>query len=110
MVLIIFMLYYMACFICCFYILGATQALISSVRVLQSDSSQLYYMPNAELFLVPQHLPRREHTQCTTVSLVRAVPHREQESDSLTHSHQGYLIYQGAITSIFLCHYNMLTI
>jgi len=58
--------------------------LISSVRVLQSDSSQLYCMPNAELFLVPQHLPHREHTQYTTISLVRAVPHREEECDSLT--------------------------
>jgi len=29
---------------------------------------------------------------------------------SVTHSHQHYLIYQGAITSVFLCHHNMLTI
>ena len=83
MVLIIFMLYYMACFIRCFYIFGASQALILSVRAMQSDSSQLYYMPNAELFLVPQHPLHRKHTQSTTTSLVRAVPHREQECDSL---------------------------
>jgi len=83
-VLIIFMPYYVACFICCVHTSGASQVLISSVRVLQSNSSQLYCLPNAELFLVPQHLPQREHTQCTTISLVRAVPHREQECDSLT--------------------------
>jgi hypothetical protein len=83
MVPTIFMLYYTACFFCCFYILGASQLLISSVRMLQYDCSQLHYMPNAELFVVPQHLPHTKHTQCTTIAMVRAVT-QEQQCDSLT--------------------------
>jgi hypothetical protein len=60
----------MASFIGCFFILQANQVLISSLTVLPAGSSILYYMLGAQLFLCidaalflqPEPVPHREHS------------------------------------------------
>jgi hypothetical protein len=57
---VIFMPYYFASGMCCFYIVRGSQVLISSVRVFPTSSAMLFHMLGAHLFLVPRHLPSQK--------------------------------------------------
>jgi hypothetical protein len=81
--------------ICRFSILGANQALISSVWVLPSGSVVLYYVPHVQLCILPEPVPHREQIQkawqqCSKLKfflLPQRVPNKEH-SDRGNHGNQ----------------------
>jgi hypothetical protein len=55
--------YFKAAFICHFFLLRASLALISCVGVLMSGSVMVFFVFNAKIFLLPQYIPHRENSR-----------------------------------------------
>lgn len=93
----IFTGYFMASFVCCFFMLRANQASVSCIRIQPPGCAKLYYILSGQLFLQPHLVTHREHTLLHYLSNSqlfirhRRVPYSDRECDSLararTHTH-----------------------